>query len=320
MNSKEKVLELLDKSQGKVISGEEIARQLGVTRNSVWKAIRALKNDGYDIQSQSNIGYVLSCDNDIFTPTKIKALSQNEIDVYMLEEESSSNDIAKKMAQEGAKEGTVVIVKRQTAGKGRLGRSFISNEENGLYMSIILRPQIPASKSVKITVAGAVAVLEAIEELSSASCKIKWVNDIYINEKKTCGILTEASFNMETGFLDYAILGIGINITQPKNGFDEEIKGIATAIYQNEAPKGFKSRLCALVVDKFLHYYKSLENEDYIGIYRAKSNLIGKEVIVIRGTDEIEGKVIDIDNDANLVVRTKEQILKFNSGEARIKK
>lgn len=319
MKLKEKILELLERCQGEFISGEEMAKQTGVTRNSVWKAIKSLKSDGYDIVS-SGVGYALTVENDIFTASKIKSFLKNDVDVILLDTADSSNNIAKQIAREEAPEGTVVVVKRQSAGKGRLGRTFISNEENGLYMSIILRPRISASKSVKITVVGAVAALEAIEETSSIPCTIKWVNDIFINGKKACGILTEASFNMESGLLDYVVLGIGVNVLPPENGFDEEINNIATSIYANKAPRNYKSKLCASIIDKVLEYYRNLENEAYIAIYRSKSNLIGKEVIIVRGNEEINGKVIDIDNDAMLVLETENGILKFNSGEARIKK
>lgn len=320
MKLKEKVLNLLSGRQGESISGEEMAKQLGVTRNAVWKSVKALKEEGYQISSVANTGYVLSRDEEIFTALKIKSFSQNDINVTVIDEAESSNDIAKELAKSGADEGTLVVVKRQSAGRGRMGRRFVSNEENGLYMSLILRPKMSAQRAVKITVIGAVAALEAIEECANIQCTIKWVNDIFIGERKVCGILTEASVNIETGLLDYAILGIGVNLTQPNGGFDDEIKDIATSIYGFEAPKDSKSRLCALIVDKFLHYYKSIENEAYIGAYKCRSNLIGKNVDIVRGEEIISGVVVDIDNDANLLVNSEGKLFAFNSGEARVKK
>ncbi len=320
MNLKERVLSFLESKRDIIVSGESIARALGVSRNSIWKAINALKKDGYPITSQSNTGYVLSKDADIFNASKIQAEASSDIEVVFLDEATSSNDIAKKLATEGAKEGTVVVVARQSEGRGRMGRSFISNEENGLYMSIILRPSISAMQSLKITIIGALATLEAIEETSGASCGIKWVNDIFIGDKKVCGILTEAALSFESGSLDYAVLGIGVNVTPPKNGFDAEIKDIATSIYQNKAPNDYKSILCAKIVDKFFHYYKNIEGDEYISLYRERSILIGKRVEVVRGEMVYSGIVVDIDNDANLVLRVGDEELKFNSGEARIKK
>lgn len=320
MKIKEKVLQILENKQGECISGEEIAKSLGITRNSVWKAINSLKTDGYDIISQNNVGYMLSAKADVFSVNRIKKLCEHDVDIIILDEAGSSNNVAKEMAASGAPEGTVVIVKRQSAGKGRMGRSFISNEENGLYMSIILRPRLSVSKSVNITVIGAVAALEAIEKKSGKECTIKWVNDIFLEDKKVCGILTEASFDFESECLEYAIVGIGINITPPKNGFDSEIKNIATSIYDLHAPVGYKSELCAQIIDRFLHYYKSIENQAYIKPYKEKSNLIGKEVNVYRGNDVINGVVADIDENANLVLDTDSGRIKFNSGEARVRK
>ncbi len=320
MKIKEKVLSVLEQNQGKCISGEEIAKALGVSRNCIWRSINSLKDDGHRIISQSNIGYILSSDEDVFSASRIKSLSQNNIDVILIDEADSSNNVATELAKAGAPEGTVVVVKRQSAGKGRMGRGFISNEENGLYMSIILRPSLQASESINITVACAVATLEAIEELSGLKCSIKWVNDIFIGDKKACGILTEGALNVESGCFDYAIVGIGINITPPQNGFDNEIKDIATAIYPYEAPNGFKSALCALVADRFLYYYKSIENKSYIASYREHSNLIGKQVSVYRGTEIINGIVSDIDDDARLVVKTESGEKRFTSGEARVRK
>ena len=320
MKIKEKVLTFLEENQGKCISGEEIAKSLGVSRNCIWRAVNSLKEEGHKIISQSNIGYILSLDEDVFSASRIMSLSKNDISVVLLDEADSSNNIASELAKQGAPEGTVVIVKRQTSGKGRMGRSFISNEENGLYMSIILRPKIQASDSVNITVACAVAALEAIEELSGVKCSIKWVNDIFIGDKKVCGILTEGALNVESGCFDYAIVGIGINITPPQNGFSSEIKDIATSIYDGKAPNGFKSALCACLADRFFHYYSSLENKSYITPYRAHSNLIGESVSICRGNDIINGVVCDIDDNARLVLKTENGELKFSSGEARVRK
>ena len=320
MSLKEHILAMLENNQGKILSGEELAKALNVSRNSVWKAINALKKSGIDIKSYQNLGYALSTDTDVFSANRIKSLSSNDIDVVMLEESESSNDVAKSLAQKGAREKTVVVVKKQSAGKGRMGRSFISNEENGIYLSIILRPKISLSQSIYITVIGAVAALEAIENTAHVDCSIKWVNDIYIKEKKVCGILTEASFDLESESLDYAILGIGINVVPPENGFDVKIKDIATSIYPRQAPIGYKSLLCAEVIDRYLYYYNNIESKEYIKIYKQRSNLINKQVDVYRGNEIIGGTVVDIDDEANLVLDTGRNIIKFNSGEARVRK
>lgn len=320
MSIKDSVLNILNKNAGKTLSGGELSKALGVSRNSIWKAINSLKSEGYDIVSYSNTGYSLSKRVDLFNEESINNYLKAPCKILIYEKESSSNTLAKSLCQNGEGEGTVVIVKSQSEGKGRLGRRFISNSENGLYLTITLKPKIPADKSLFITVLGAVALSEAISKTSGKDAKIKWVNDIYIDDKKCAGILTEAQLNIETGMLDYAVIGMGINIAPPNGGFDPEIKDIATGIFENNAPCGYKSRLCAEIIDRFFYYYNQIENkESYMKKYVEKSNIIGKEVDMHVGDKITSGVAIDIDSNASLVVKTKDNILTFSSGEARVR-
>ena len=244
---------------------------------------------------------------------------KNNAKIIAYDTVSSTNTVAKELAESGAREFTVVTAKSQTNGKGRLGRSFISNSENGLYMSVILKPDIPAEKCVDITVLSAVAVLEAIEETSNIKSTIKWINDIYINEKKVCGILAESSF--DNSKLSYVIVGIGVNILPPENGFDETIKDIATSIYEDNAPQNCKELLCAKIIDKLIFYYQNMESKSYMKVYKEKSNILGKSVDVYRGNEIIKGTAIDINENAELIVKTENgDICVFNSGEARVRK
>lgn len=250
---------------------------------------------------------------------EIKKHLNNNVNIIIYDTASSSSTIAKELAIQGEKEFTTVIVKRQTNGRGRLGSSFISNSENGLYMSIILRPNLSPDRCIDITTLAAVSVLEAIEETSNTSPSIKWINDIYINEKKVCGILTEAAFDGTK--TSYVIVGIGVNITPPENGFDDTIKDIATSIYEKDAPKGYKELLCAKIIDKLIYHYSKIEEKSYMSKYKEKSNILGKEVDVYRGNDIIKGIAIDINDNAALVVKTENgEICVFNSGEARVRK
>jgi BirA family biotin operon repressor/biotin-[acetyl-CoA-carboxylase] ligase len=202
-----------------------------------------------------------------------------------------------------------------------MGRSFLSSSENGLYMSVILRPKIPAEECVNITVLGAVAVLEAIEELTNKQAQIKWVNDIYINDKKCCGILTEASIDVKSGGLNYAIIGIGVNLCPPKGGFDKEIQDIACGVYEDTCPSDFKYKLCAQIVNKLFKYYDSIQSKSYLKQYKEKSYIIGKEVDVYVGNECFVGTAVDIDENANLIVKDKKGVLRtFNSGEARVRR
>ena len=319
MSIKEQILSILNNNVGMVISGEELSLKLGVTRNSIWKAVNGLKIDGYDISSYSSQGYVLNRRADIFSCEEVKKHLSFPADIIICDEASSSNNIAKEMAENGAPEGTVVAVKSQTNGKGRMGRSFISKSEGGLYFTLILRPKISPDKALDITVLTAVAVCDAIKETSGKDAQIKWVNDVYINDKKCAGILCEAQFGFETGMLDYVVVGVGLNVLTPKEGFDSEISNIATSIFENEAPCGYKSLLLGTVINNILKLYHGIEKREYIDSYRKNSNLIGKEVDVYVGNEIIAGTVSDIDENARLVVNTKDGVRAFSSGEARVR-
>ncbi len=235
------------------------------------------------------------------------------------EELDSTNIRAKDLAKQGASEGTVIIADRQLNGYGRMGRCFHSPKGSGLYMSIILRPTIPPEKTLYITTAAAVAVAEAISSLGFAECGIKWVNDIYIKGKKVCGILTEAGFS-GTGSLDYAILGIGINISEPDEGFPEEIKEIAGAVFDTPIDAETRLNLTDSIVDNFFKYYKNLQNKEYLAYYRAKNITVGKEVTVISPSESYSAKVLDIDDEFRLVVKNKNgKLITLSSGEISIK-
>ena len=251
----------------------------------------------------------------------IKKQLNYDADIIMYENATSSNILAKELAGNGAKEGTVVIVKSQTKGKGRLGRSFISSSENGLYFSIILRPDVEIDACVDITAMASVAVLEAIEETTDKKPKIKWVNDIYINDRKICGILTESAFGVNGNNPEYMICGIGINISPPPNGFDDEIKDIAGSIFEEKYPDGYKSCLFASIINSFFKYYKLLAKGTYLKKYRECSNIIGKEVDVYIGERIINGTAVDITDKAELIIKTeKGESIVVSSGEARVRK
>ncbi len=214
---------------------------------------------------------------------------------------ASSNDTAKELGVEGAKENTVIIAKRQTAGRGRLTRQFFSPENSGIYMSILLRPEFSVENATLITPAAAVAVSETIDEICGTDTKIKWVNDIYLNNKKVCGILTESSFTNDGYF---SILGIGINLYSPENDFPDDIKEIAGAVYSEPCHREIRERLIARVIDNFNFYYKNLLSKEFLKLYREKSNLIGKEIKYLKNGKEVFATVLGIDDNAHLIVET----------------
>ncbi len=216
----------------------------------------------------------------------------------------STNNIAKQLATGNAPEWTVITADTQTAGRGRLGRSFCSPESTGLYMSVILRLDIKAEDAVLITAAAAVAAANAIDHVAGGRSGIKWVNDIYRDGKKVSGILTEGKLDLETDKLDYAVLGIGVNIEDPEAGFPNEIANIAGSLFKHgEAPENIKSRLLALILDNFAGIYYELTEKKFIEEYRERSILKNADVNVIKPDKTVPARVIDIDDNCGLVVR-----------------
>ena len=252
-----------------------------------------------------------------------------------LKNATSTNTLLKEMATSGEHEGTLLTADTQSAGRGRLDRSFHS-PESGLYMSLLLRPyeqgiSLHAENSLNITTAAAVSVCRAIESVCGRSCGIKWVNDIYSEGKKLCGILTEGSLVQNSYDLDYAILGIGVNIEEPKNGFPPEIAGIAGAIYKygEKSPEDIletRAYLAAEIINNFSKVYtesicgKTPTDEAFINEYRSRSVLNGKRIEIIRGNDSVGGRAIEVNPDCSLAVETDSgEKLSLTYGEVRIK-
>lgn len=237
-----------------------------------------------------------------------------------LEETDSTNRYLKELAVEGAEEGTVVIADKQSAGRGRLGRSFFSPEEKGIYMSVLLRPEISLERSVLITSMAAVAVARAIEKVCSLPSKIKWVNDIFLNKKKVCGILTEAGIDAERQTLSYAVLGIGVNVGSME--FPEELREIATSV-SNEC--GFAVKKEALI-DEILKelelWYPTLWDGSFLEESKARSILLGKEIRVMDAMHPEGGysaKAVDLNELGNLIIERDGSRQVLNSGEVSIR-
>ncbi|WP_428244852.1 biotin--[acetyl-CoA-carboxylase] ligase [Eubacterium sp. Marseille-QA0814] len=322
MSVKDEVLKELENNKGDYISGGQLADNLGVSRNSVWKAIKALEKSGYEINAIPNKGYCLAEKNDILSSYSIKQHLKNpHLDISVFSSVTSTNTILKEMAEQGAKEGTVIIAEEQTAGRGRTGKQFYSPKGTGIYISILLRPDIPAEESLFLTTSAAVATARAIEDVSDKRALIKWVNDIYLEDKKACGILTEGAFNVETGKLDYAIVGIGINVCIPDGGFPDNIKDIATAIFDKQTDSiNKRSILIANLLDYFMEYYKDFKSKSYVKEYIERSMIIGKTITVIEGSKTSVAKAIDIDKNCRLKVQFEDGTTKWlSSGEVSTK-
>lgn len=304
MTTKQKLAELLEKSEGEFFSGNLLAEKLGVTRAAVWKNIRQLEAEGYKIEAVTNRGYRLEKEHDVVSEAGIRRELGDWADLFTLEvydSVSSTNTMLKERA-DTLPEWAVIISGSQTAGRGRIGRSFYSPSDTGIYLSVLLRPSLPASEAVRITTAAAVAACRAIEECTEAVPKIKWVNDVFVDGKKVCGILTEGSLNMETGGLDWAVMGIGLNVYKPEGGFPEEIRQVAGAIAQ-QRKKNLRNMLAASFLRQFYGICSNLPATDFAEEYQKRSFLQGKEVLVLRGETAVPARVLEIDDDCRLVVQ-----------------
>ena len=304
MELKQEILKILEENRGKNISGAWIAKKLYVTRSAVWKQIKELQKEGYDIEAVTNRGYSLKSSNDILTAQSIAPYLKGRAANFILDVRktvTSTNTIAKEMAAKGAFEGTVVIASEQTQGRGRLGRTFYSPASTGLYMSVILRPRLSLEDSLLITTGAAVAVAKAIEMLTHRAVQIKWVNDLFMDGKKVCGILTEASLNVENGGLDYAVVGIGINVCT--KDFPNDLKDLAGSIFDKKPQKGpVTSLLAAYVLNNLADIIENIADRTYLEEYKKRSFLLGKEINVIKGDSILSAKAVDIDDRARLIV------------------
>ncbi len=243
-------------------------------------------------------------------------LQETEINIF--DEVTSTNTLLKEQGRNKS-EWCTVIASSQTGGRGRLGRSFYSPQSSGVYFSVLLKPQLEIQKAILITTAAAVAVTRTLEILGCENSQIKWVNDIFVNNKKVCGILTESVVNTETKKIDFAVLGVGINLVKPKEDFPEDIKNIAGAVFNEETPF-IKERFVAEFLNEFYKIYVNLSEAEFMYEYKNKCFCIGKEISVISGDSVRRGTAISVDKNARLLVKFSDNHEEFiNSGEISIK-
>lgn len=306
MTTKEKLLALLEDSKGTFFSGEEIARTLQVSRAAVWKAVNALREDGYTIDAATNKGYRLSPDSDILSPQGIRRFLKPEyrdLDLTVLPTAPSTNALVREKANQGRPEGCVIVACEQTDGRGRYGRQFFSPIDSGVYLSLLLRPTAYSPQQATcLTAAAAAAMCQAIEEVTGQQPGIKWVNDIFLHGKKVCGILTEAAVGLETGTLNYMVLGAGVNLYPPAEGFPEEIQPIAGSVLERSCPEA-KNRLVGEFLNRFWDFYTHPECRTYLEDYRSRSLAIGQNVTVLSAGRAVSAYAYGIDDDFRLLVR-----------------
>lgn len=324
MSTKKYVLELLESKRGENISGEYIAGQLNVTRNAVWKAVKELEKDGYRIKAVTNKGYCLSDDNDILSvqgmlPFLANKKISGKINIHASLE--STNKTAKELAISEAEHGTIIIADCQTAGKGRHSRNFFSPSGHGIYMSFILRltQRHLIAVPTLVTSYAAVAVCEAIETTTEKKPQIKWINDIFLSEKKISGILTEAITDYESGTIQWIVLGIGINFTTPATGFPENIKHIAGSVFSEEKPTITRNQLAAEIANRILNIENNCDSNTMLAEYKKRLMILGKRVIVTGLHEPFEAMAVDIDEIGRLIVKKDNgDVISLFSGEISI--
>ncbi|MCQ2543221.1 MAG: biotin--[acetyl-CoA-carboxylase] ligase [Lachnospiraceae bacterium] len=315
MSTKEKVYDILKESGSNFISGEEIANRIYVTRAAVWKAIKSLEKEDIKIEAITNKGYRLMETEKIIN----KAAIFNEINTEYAEFEylkdihieafqtvGSTNDLAREYANNGEKEA-VFIADCQTKGRGRKGRDFYSPTSTGLYMSFLLFPHTDFAHATNYTCMAAECICRAIKKVTGIDTKIKWVNDIYYNDKKIAGILTEGIASLEDGRLSHVIIGAGINIYTPYDGFPDDIKKKAGALLANNVDSEVRDRLAGAIIGEFYKSYKEPDKYPFFEGYKEKSMLVGNYVKILPYGDSKEKNdyalVTGIDDECRLLIK-----------------
>ena len=320
MTTKEQVLDLLKNNGSDFLSGQEIADKLYITRAAVWKAIKALQKEGFEIEAVTNRGYRLLVDkyvpasNEIWAlfkahPSFEKIASVKEPDfVISLDSVDSTNIFARNRAEIKPLEEGLILAGNQTGGRGRRGRSFYSPDNTGLYLSFLLFPKSDFKEASRLTCLTAVAICRAIKNVTGIDVDIKWVNDIFYKGKKVGGILTEAITSLEDGMLSHVIIGIGINLYEPYEGFPQELKKIAGGILNGQISREVKTKLISEIMVQFYLSYYFPDEYPYVEEYKERSMLIGNYVKIIsygEATSASKGYayVTGIDDSCHLLIR-----------------
>ena len=316
MNIKDKILEKLILSKGKRVSGERLAHELSVSRTAIWKHVNALREEGYMIESSTNLGYSLVSTTDSLTPGEIKAGLKTGVigkNIQYFKETESTNIIAREIAN-SVEEGTVVIAESQTQGRGRLGRKWLS-PEGGIWLSIILKPRIQPLYASRITLLAGVTVAKTIRSLGLPA-KIKWPNDVLINGKKVCGILTE--IEAEIDIIDYCVVGIGIDANVDTESFPEDFRESSTSLKKELGNSINRIEFVQKLLLEFEALYLKFQHDEFSSIleeWRDMSATIGEWVKITTQTRTIYGEAIGVDNEGALILETGEgQLEKIVAG------
>ena len=323
--SREKVLSLLLEQGGGYMSGEEMSRRLGISRAGVWKAVQALREEGYEICSAPNRGYCLLSAPDRLREGELAGPLSGCLvgsTLVCLDTIDSTNTECKRRAVAGAPEGLVVTAEEQTGGRGRRGRSFQSPRGGGLYLSALLRPRLEPAEVTDLTAWVAVAVCDGIQAACGIRPRIKWTNDLVLNGKKLAGILTELGLESETNSLDYLVPGVGINVNQQPEDFDPELRSMATSLAMELGRPVRRAELAAQVIRALDRMYAGFPDnkQEYLDKYRADCLTPGNQVQLITPSSRQEARAIAVDDDFRLVVELPDGTRKaLSAGEVSVR-
>lgn len=319
---KEEILRLLRSADG-YISGQELCNRFGVSRTAVWKAINQLKEAGYEIEAQQNKGYRLMAAPDLMTEAEIKSLMHTEWvakEVLYFDTIDSTNIKAQELAEKGYQSGTLVVADKQESGKGRRGRSWVSPSGTGIFMTLMIKPDINPNNASMLTLVAALAVAKAITSVTGEEALIKWPNDIVVNGKKVCGILTE--MNAQFDYINHIVVGIGINVHN--ESFPEEISQMASSLMIEAGGKRFhRAQIIAETMSYFEQYYDTfLKTQDLSALVREYDKLLvnrNKSVRVLDPKEPFDGKAMGITPKGELIVDTWESRKLVSSGEVSVR-
>jgi BirA family transcriptional regulator, biotin operon repressor / biotin---[acetyl-CoA-carboxylase] ligase len=303
------ILRALRSAADDPVSGAELAEQLGISRAAVWARIQELRELGYEIHASPHEGYRLRSVPDVLHADDLLAVLGPGLvvgrDIRVFQETTSTNDVAEKLGRDGVKEGAVVFAESQTKGRGRLGRSWVSARGKGLWFSVLLRPPLPPQAAIQITVASATAVARALREAVGLPVEIKWPNDILVNERKICGILTEMTGELDK--IGFIVLGIGVNVNFELKDFPAELRKTATSIAIELGRPVRRSEVAAAILRELDGEYARVRSGRFEAVadeWEANCTTIGRNVEIACGNRVVHGRAESLDPEGALLVRT----------------
>lgn len=318
---KAEILTILKETDG-YVSGQELCEKFGVSRTAVWKAMNQLKKEGYEIESVQNKGYHLTKTPDILSKNELVSIRKTKWvgnEIYYYDVTDSTNTQAKSLGEKEAPDGTLVVADKQENGRGRRGRSFESPAGTGIFMTLLLKPEIEPGNASMLTLVTAMAVAKGIQKIADLQVQIKWPNDIVIHGKKVCGILTEMSAQMD--YVNYIVIGVGINVHNEE--FPEEIKDIATSIYLESGKHINRAMLIETIWEEFEYYYDLyIETQDLSKIVKEYDSYLvnrNEKVRVLDPKEPYEGKAMGITERGELIVDTWEARRLVSAGEVSVR-